>query len=171
MTTSARVAANGGPLFPILVAEDSGFDRMLIEAALAEVDPDIALRFVKNGEEALNYLTHQGIFSVKDTAPWPALALMDLNMPLMTGEEVLRALRADEKLRLLPVVILSTSDNPIQILRAYSAGANAFLVKPNSIEQLVDVLGKLVDFWLDAALLPVPARDEGREAARANPAY
>jgi two-component system response regulator len=138
----------------ILVAEDSKYDRMILEEAFKEVGCDVGLRFVTDGEDALDYLHRRNRYTAAGAAPRPLLLLLDLNMPRMDGSEALRALRADAELRALPVIILSTSDNPRQIVQAYANGANAFMTKPGSFDEFVALLRGFAAFWLDIARLP-----------------
>jgi CheY-like chemotaxis protein len=138
----------------ILVAEDSKYDRMILQQAFGELGLNVSLHFVDNGEAVLDYLHRRNAFAVAATSPRPALVLMDLNMPRMNGQETLLAIREDEALRSLPVIVLSTSDSPKQIDQAYKNGVNAFVTKPGRYDEFVDLVSRLGAFWLTTARLP-----------------
>jgi CheY-like chemotaxis protein len=141
--------------FLILVAEDSKYDRMILEEVFAELDWNVKLRFVVNGEDVLDYLNCRNAYAAPATAPRPTLILMDLNMPRMTGSEALREIRADPAHCMLPVIVLSTADSPKLIVQTYANGVNAFMTKPGAFEEFVELLRKFGAFWLDGAKLPV----------------
>jgi CheY-like chemotaxis protein len=152
----ASRAAGVAPVI-ILVAEDNKFDRMILQQAFAELEFNIELHFVNDGEDVLDYLRHRNAYAAEGAAPRPAVVLMDLNMPRMNGHDAVLALRADADLRVLPVVVLSTSDNPAQIAQAYADGVNAFMIKPGPFEEVVALMRKFGEFWLTGVRLPVPA--------------
>jgi CheY-like chemotaxis protein len=149
-------AARPVPLNPvsILVAEDNKYDRMILQQAFDELDLDIHLFFVTNGEDVLDYLNRRNAYAADGAAPRPDLILMDLNMPRMDGNDAVKAIRADADLRVLPVIALSTSDNPKQIAQAYENGVNAFMTKPGRFDDFVDLLRDFGDFWIHRARLP-----------------
>ena len=139
----------------VLVAEDSAHDRLIIEEAFREVGIAVTLRFVEDGEELLDYLTRRGRYGGDDcVAPWPAVVLLDINMPKINGHEAMRAIRADPLLRDLPVVALSTSDSPKQIAQAYAVGVNSFLTKPARFPAFVDLIRMFARYWLLGVRLP-----------------
>ena len=141
----------------ILVAEDNKYDRMILQQAFAELDANVTLHFVDNGEDVLNYLHRRETYAAADRSPRPALVLMDLNMPRMNGQEALQAIRRDEALRVLPVIVLSTSDNPKQIAQAYANGVNAFMTKPGPYDDFVELLRRFGSYWLHPPACP-PSR-------------
>ena len=138
----------------ILVAEDNKYDRMILAEAFKELDLNVSLNFVSHGEELLDYLQGRNAYAGVGTLPRPSLVLMDLNMPRMNGNEALKRIRADANLRKLPVMVLSTSDNPKQIAQAYDDGANAFMTKPGHFDDLLALLRRFGAFWLTEAKLP-----------------
>jgi two-component system response regulator len=154
MTTVATGPTRVAKPIAILVAEDSKYDRMILEQAFSEIDSNVRLYFVNDGEDALDYLRSRNAYAAAGAAPRPALLLMDLNMPRMNGHEAVRALRADNTLRVLPVIVLSTSDDPVQIAEAYANGVNAFMTKPGHFDDVVALLRKFSEFWLTAIHLP-----------------
>jgi CheY-like chemotaxis protein len=138
----------------ILVAEDSKYDRMILNEAFAELDFQVTLKFVSDGQEVLDYLQKQKEYQGDETNLPPVLILMDLNMARMNGIEATRALRADVTLRVLPIIVLSTSDSPRQIALAYATGVNSFLTKPCDFDDLVELLRRFGAYWLESAKLP-----------------
>lgn len=140
--------------FVVLVAEDSKYDRMILQQAFDEVGASVTLRFVADGAELLDYLCRRNAYSGEGAAIRPDVILLDLNMPRMDGNEALRQIRADVALRMLPVVVLSTSDNRKQVVQAHVDGVNAFMTKPGRFEDLLDMVTKFVAFWRDTARLP-----------------
>lgn len=109
---------------------------------------------VRDGQEAVDYLFRQG--SHATNAGWrkPDLILLDLNLPRLTGREVLQRVRATELLRLVPVVILSTSNRQEDVEELYATGANTYIAKPQDFSRFVEVLQTIQRYWLDHALLP-----------------
>ena len=146
-----------GPI-TILYAEDDPDDRALMRHALDEIGLADDLRFVEDGEEAMAYLRREGAYADPATAPDPALLLLDLNMPRMDGREVLAAIRSDARLRTLPVIVLTTSDSDEAVRSSYAMGANSYVVKPPSFEQLVGVMRDLGHYWANVVTLPTPRR-------------
>jgi two-component system response regulator len=139
----------------ILMADDDADDRALARDAMLDSAVPHVLQFVEDGEQLLAFLRHQ--------APWPrdssrpAVILLDLNMPRMNGREVLAALKADPRLRQIPVVVVSTSAASEDIFSSYDLGANSYVVKPETYEALVDTFRTLATYWLDAVELPPDA--------------
>ncbi|MDN3566409.1 response regulator [Paeniroseomonas aquatica] len=144
------------PALPVvLLAEDSAHDRLILEEVFQEAGIAAQLRFVEDGEELLDYLKQRGAYAAgASVAPWPAVVLLDINMPKVNGHEAVRAIRADPLLRDLPVVALSTSDSPKQIALAYSLGVNSFLTKPARFASFVELMRMFGNYWLQGVRLP-----------------
>jgi CheY-like chemotaxis protein len=138
----------------ILMAEDDEDDRLMAQDALAEGRVESDLRFVRDGEELLQYLRHEGAYGDPASAPRPALVLLDLNMPKVDGREALAAIKGDPALRAIPVVILTTSKAEEDVLRAYDLGVNSFITKPVTYARLVETMSTFAAYWLDTAELP-----------------
>jgi CheY-like chemotaxis protein len=138
----------------ILMAEDDPDDRLLVEEAFEESRLANDLYFVKDGIELLNYLRRQGKYISPETAPFPDLILLDLNMPRMDGREALEEIKADPRLKRIPVVVLTTSQAEEDILRSYDIGASGFVSKPVSFEGLVEVIKALSIYWVQIVKLP-----------------
>jgi CheY-like chemotaxis protein len=132
---------------PILYVEDEETDVMLLRHVFAKMGIPNPLYDAKDGQVAIDYLAGNGVFADRLQHPLPGLVLLDLNLPCFSGVEVLAWLRCQPHLRRLPVVILSSSIRSSDIERAYDAGANGYLVKPNSLEELSALVKALRDFW------------------------
>lgn len=137
--------------FDILLVEDDPADAGLTRAALSQARILCNLHHVADGVEALAFLRQEGAYA---DAPVPHLMLLDLNMPRMGGREVLRAMRADEKLQRIPVVVLTTSDVEADIETSYNLGANSFITKPVDIDQFIDAIKALGNYWFSIVKLP-----------------
>ncbi len=138
----------------ILMADDDEDDRMLTEEALNESRLANDLRFVRDGEELMDYLNHRGQYAEPSSAPRPGLILLDLNMPKKDGREALGEIKSDQRLRRIPVVILTTSKAEEDIYRTYDLGANSFVTKPVRFEGLVEVMKDLGRYWIEIVELP-----------------
>ena len=114
----------------ILYADDDAEDRMLVKDAWAENRLANELHFVEDGEELMDYLRRRGQYTHLANQPLPGMVLLDLNMPRKDGREALQEIKADPRLRSIPVVILTTSKAEEDILRAYDLGVNSFILKP-----------------------------------------
>jgi CheY-like chemotaxis protein len=112
------------------------------------------LRVVRDGDEALAYLHREGAYKESETAPRPDVILLDLNLPRMGGHELLRAVKQDNRLRQVPIIVLTTSERPDDVRLAYDAGANAYLLKPVEFSRFTEVIGQLGKFWLETVELP-----------------
>ena len=135
----------------ILLVEDNEADVRLTEEVLTESKVGNNLTIANNGEEALDCLRRKGKF--KDSAR-PDLILLDLNLPVKDGREVLAQIKADADLKRIPVVILTTSKAEEDILKTYNLHANCYITKPVDLEQFVTVVRYIEDFWLAIVRLP-----------------
>lgn len=139
----------------ILMADDDEDDCMLAREALAESRLANKLHIVNDGEELMDYLYHRGMYASKSTAPRPNLILLDLNMPKKDGREALKEIKADPRLRQIPVVILTTSKAEEDIHSSYDLGANSFIIKPVTFASLVEVMRTIGKYWFDIVELPL----------------
>ncbi len=140
----------------ILMADDDEDDCLLAQEALAESRLAISsLHFVQDGEQLMDYLYHRGKYSNLDLSPRPGLILLDLNMPKKDGREALKQIKADAKLRQIPVVILTTSKAEEDIYRSYDLGANSFITKPVTFSGLVEVMKTIGRYWFEIVELPL----------------
>ena len=143
-------------LRPILLVEDSLKDIQLVKAALRRNNLANELIVARDGVEALDYLYNRESFQTIDHQ-LPLVVLLDLKMPKIEGLEVLRKLKNDEKLKMIPVVMLTSSKEETDLVKSYEAGANAYVVKPVGFQEFVDAIQQTGIFW---ALLnePPPAQ-------------
>ena len=132
----------------ILLVEDNPDDELLTLRALRKNDVTGEVVVARDGVEALDYLFGTGAHAGRDTNVMPQLILLDLNLPKIDGLEVLRRLRADERTRLLPVVILTSSREQQDMLEGYGLGANSYVRKPVNFEQFVRAVEQLKLYWL-----------------------
>jgi len=137
----------------ILMADDDPDDRFITKEAFKEAGLINDLRFVEDGEELMNYLYQRDKYSDAGNAPRPGLILLDLNMPKKDGREALREIKADESLRRIPVVVLTTSKEEEDIIRAYDLGSNSYITKPVSFNSLLITLKALANYWLQIVQL------------------
>ena len=139
----------------ILICDDDEDDRMLTQQALEAAHISNSLRFVKDGEQLLDYLYQRGEFAGETgKAPRPGLILLDLNMPKMDGREALKVMKKDPALLDIPVVVLSTSRLDEDIVRSYRLGVNSFITKPVTFSGLVEAMNILGRYWLEIVELP-----------------
>jgi CheY-like chemotaxis protein len=139
----------------ILLADDDADDRMMAGDALEESRLANDLRYVEDGEELLDYLHRRGKFARPEDSPRPGLILLDLNMPRKDGREALKEIKADRELRMIPIVVLTTSKAEEDIYRTYDLGVNSFITKPVMFESLVNVMKALGKYWFEIVELPV----------------
>ena len=129
----------------ILIAEDDADDRFLLQAAFEENGFKDKLQFVDNGVEVMEYL--QSILDQNDETRLPRFMLLDLNMPKKDGREVLKEIKLHPILKKIPVVIFSTTNNEQEMRRCYELGANSYITKPNSFENLLKTVAALRTYW------------------------
>lgn len=132
----------------ILLVEDNPDDEALTIRALNKNKIANNLAVVRDGAEALDFLFCTGAFSNRDPLEMPEVILLDLKLPKVDGLEVLRRIRADERTRLLPVVILTSSKEEQDLLKSYSLGANSYIRKPVDFSQFVEAIHQLGMYWL-----------------------
>jgi len=135
----------------ILLVEDNPGDVRLTQEALKESKVTNNLSVAEEGVEALAFLKREGKYA---DAPRPDLLLLDLNLPKKDGRELLEEIKADEHLRRIPVVVLTTSKAEEDILRMYDQHANCYITKPIDFDQFIDVVKSIEDFWLTIVKLP-----------------
>jgi CheY-like chemotaxis protein len=138
----------------ILMADDDPDDRRLTKEAFDESHLVNDLRFVEDGEELLDYLNRRGKYTDPESAPWPALLLLDLNMPRKDGREALEELKKDPRFRGIRVVIMTTSKAEEDVVRSYNLSAASYITKPVTFDRLVEVIRTLGKYWLEIVELP-----------------
>ena len=140
----------GGPV-EILLVEDNPADVRLTQEALKEGKVYNNLHWAKDGVEALDFLHRRGKHA---GAPRPDIILLDLNLPKKDGREVLQDIKSDDKLKRIPVVILTTSKAEEDVLKTYNLHANCYVTKPVDLEQFIVVVKSIDMFWLTVVTLP-----------------
>jgi CheY-like chemotaxis protein len=135
----------------VLLVEDSPGDVRLTQEAFRDANPSIRLHVSTDGVEAMTFLRREGIHA---NAPRPDLILLDLNLPKMDGREVLAHIKADDTLKTIPTVILTTSDAEADIVKSYQLQANCYLSKPVQLDVFESLVGSINDFWLNKVKLP-----------------
>lgn len=139
----------------VLLVEDDPADELLTREALERDHVGNVLHVVRDGMEAIAFLRQEGAYA---HAPRPGLILLDLNMPRMDGLEVLSVIKADEALRPIPVVVLTTSEAEADVLRSYQLHANAYVTKPVDLNRFAQIVVSIEDFYLAVAKLPTGYR-------------
>ena len=139
----------------ILVVDDDDADALMISEALEATDNHATVERVADGREALDYLRRKGRFS---EAHRPDLILLDLNMPRMDGRETLAAIKGDEELKAIPVVILTTSGATPDIVSSYQHRANAYVTKPFGLDDFEQTVRQINRFYREVASLPTSER-------------
>lgn len=134
---------------PILLVEDNPDDEALALRAFVKAEIDHPVVVARDGQEALDYLFAAGAHATRNPARTPAVILLDLKLPRLDGREVLRRIRADDRTRHVPVVVLSTSRQPEDIHEAHALGANSYVRKPVDFERFLAALGQLAQYWLN----------------------
>ncbi|MDQ7772954.1 MAG: response regulator [Elusimicrobiales bacterium] len=148
----------------VLLVEDNPGDAELTRQALESSKLAVELVTVDDGEKALRYLRREPPY--RDAA-LPDLVLLDLNLPKVSGEEVLREIKADRALRSLPVVVLTSSDAEAEITRCYAEGANCYVVKPVDFSSFMEIVASIEQFWFSVVKLAGrQARDAEKKSGR-----
>jgi two-component system response regulator len=132
----------------ILLVEDSPLEVELTLRPLHELNPGGRIEVARDGEEALDFLFGRGSFRHRSSAPLPRLILLDLKLPKVDGFEVLRAIRANTRTSLAPVVVLTSCDDPRELAQCYQLGANSCVQKPVQYEELRIALQAVARYWL-----------------------
>ena len=138
----------------ILVVEDNPDHAHFTLKALADGHGVTRTYWVKNGEEALDFLHRRRQWAESATAPRPSLILLDIHLPKLNGHEVLRHVKADDALRTIPVVMLSTSGLDADVVATYGAGANSYVTKPLKCGQFMEQIRTLKEYWTRTSRLP-----------------
>ena len=139
----------------VLLVEDSPGDIRLTQEALKDAKIHINLHVVRDGEQAMSFLMREGEHA---NAPRPDLILLDLNLPKKDGREVLQEIKESPTLKIIPVVILTTSAAEADILRSYLLHANCYITKPVSLDGFLTVVKSIEDFWMSVVRLPSKPR-------------
>jgi CheY-like chemotaxis protein len=155
--------------FIMLLVEDDPNDILLIQRAFAKACLVNPLKVVRDGEEALNYLSGSGEFADRGRYPLPSLILLDLKLPRKSGLEILQWLRQQPNLKHIPVIVLTSSKESSDVSRAYDLGANSYLVKPVGFEGLLELVKSIGMYWMILNKTPEPAADPSMLPPTARP--
>ena len=136
--------------YDLLVVDDNPADAALLQSVFRQLRLSHRLHVVANGLDALAFLRREGQYF---DAPRPAMIWLDLNLPRLHGRDVLLRLKSDADLRTIPVLVFSSSTAESDLIESYQRGANAYLVKPFDLKDLVQLVDVTVDFWLSKVLL------------------
>lgn len=148
MLTEARRVAT------ILLVEDDEEDRWTAQRAFQNSHLRNNVFVAEDGKQALDYLHNRGDFESASRFPRPDLILLDLNLPIVDGREVLREIKQDPSLRRIPVVVLTTSKQEEDILRSYDLGVNSYMTKPVSFDKFLAMVQEMEHYWLELVVLP-----------------
>ena len=148
------MATKTNGMHPILIAEDDEDDYLLTMEALKEAGVDTQIKWVKDGEELMNYLQPLGSAKKKSKSDFPSLILLDLNMPRKDGREVLEEIKGNDTLRKIPVIVLTTSKAETDINHAYDLGVNSYIQKPVRFNDFVEAVKVLSHYWFHIDKLP-----------------
>lgn len=135
----------------VLLVEDDAGDVELTREGLKDAKILVHLNVVEDGVKALQYLRREGPYRAVNR---PDMILLDLNMPKKDGREVLKEIKSDEKLRSIPVIVLTTSDADMDIVKCYDLGANCYITKPVGFEAFTKVVRSLEEFWFTVVKIP-----------------
>ncbi len=138
----------------ILLVEDSEEDYYTTKRAFSKAGLANELHRVKDGAEALAYLFSEAPFDNEGVHPTPNVILLDLNLPKIDGTEVLKKIKSDDKLKKIPVVVLTSSSDPKDIDMCYQLGANSYMQKPVSLESFIEALKRFREYWFEIIILP-----------------
>jgi len=139
---------------PLLIIEDSDEDFAALARIISKAKIANPIYRCEDGEEALEFLHHEGPYQDVTRSPRPYLIVLDLNLPGIDGREVLADLKQDFQLKTIPVVILTTSSNPKDIEVCYLNGVNGYIVKPMDVKRLQRSIQIFLDYWFEAVELP-----------------
>jgi CheY-like chemotaxis protein len=144
---------------PILLVEDDENDAFFFERALKKTGVSHPMRIARDGQEAVHYLSGTGDFADRAAHPVPKLIVLDLNLPVKHGLEVLKWLRSQPATQTTVVVVLTSSTDIRDLHEAYSLGANSYLVKPADPNRLISIVEALKNYWLTLNAPPPPGSD------------
>ena len=141
----------------VLLVEDASGDVRLTVDAFRDANPSVRLHVAKDGKEAMAFLGREGVYVL---APRPDLILLDLSVPKMDGRKVLASIKNDESLKMIPTVILTTSDADSDVVNCYKLQANSYHCKPVELAAFEALVKSINDFWLTKTKFPQPEQEE-----------
>jgi CheY-like chemotaxis protein len=138
---------------PILIVEDSEPDFQAVLRVMRKKGMENPVYHCTTGQDALDFLYHEGAYEDEQGAPRPGIILLDLNLPETDGREVLRHIKGDDALKSIPVVIFTTSDSEKDIEESYESGANSYITKPVNLDELYETIETFKSYWFETATL------------------
>lgn len=132
----------------VMLVEDDAGDAELTIRALKQSDDSLRIEHVEDGAEALDYIADANYFTGKHAAPVPRLILLDLKLFKIGGLHVLRRLKSDERTKGIPIVVLTSSRQAIEVVESYKLGVNSYVIKPVEADRFAEVIGKIAHYWL-----------------------
>jgi two-component system response regulator len=145
--------------YRILIVEDDDDDFLLAQKAMQKAEFSEKIYRVDDGEELINYLQRQGGYQDATDYPRPNLILLDLNMPKIDGRQALKIIKSDSTLKDIPIIVMTTSTNNEDIAMSYALGANSFIKKPVILDQMIEVMRQIKNYWFATVELPEDERD------------
>ena len=149
------------PQYPVLLVEDNSDDELLILRSLKTANLENEIVVARDGAEALDYLFAGGAYADRAPEQLPVVVLLDLKLPKIDGLEVLRRIRADERTKLLPVIVLTSSDEDRDVIDSYRHGANSYVQKPVKFDEFSSAVQQLGLYWLLLNKVPRAAKGGG----------
>ena len=149
------------PQYPVLLVEDNSDDELLILRSLKTANLENEIVVARDGAEALDYLFAAGAYADRAQEQLPVVVLLDLKLPKIDGLEVLRRIRADERTKLLPVIVLTSSDEDRDVIDSYRHGANSYVQKPVKFDEFSSAVQQLGLYWLLLNKVPRAAKGGG----------
>ena len=150
------------PQYPVLLVEDNSDDELLILRSLKTANLENEIVVARDGAEALDYLFAGGAYADRAQEQLPVVVLLDLKLPKIDGLEVLRRIRADERTKLLPVIVLTSSDEDKDVIDSYRLGANSYVQKPVKFDEFASAVQQLGLYWLLLNKIPRAAKEGGK---------
>ncbi len=145
-------------IIDILLVEDNPDDVQITKRAFKEANLANRLYVTRDGQEALDFLFHEGQYQDQALAPIPGLILLDINMPKVNGMEVLKRIKTEDELKLIPVIMLTVSKREEDIVKSYDYGCNSFIQKPVEFDKFVDIVKQIGFYW---GLLNLSPKENG----------
>ena len=140
----------------ILLVEDNPADEALTLRAFKKINQSVQISVVRDGAEAVDFIFCKGVYKDRDPRALPQLILMDMNLPKLSGIEVLRRIRANERTQLLPVIMLTSSREEQDLIESYRSGANSYVRKPIDYQEFLEAVRQLSLYWLILNESPPP---------------
>ena len=159
MVTSLRLATQVERMVsrstqPLLLIEDSDEDFEAFGRIMQKLSVTNPIHRCIDGDDALDYLHHGGEYADSDKVRRPAIIILDLNLPGTDGREVLEQIKQDEELKIIPIVVFTTSSNPKDVEICYRYGVNGYIIKPMDVKKLMHTIQILIQYWFEVVILP-----------------